>query len=92
VVSNDLFDNFSRLLAADLAARITKKIAPLVGQAVAYLQDLKVYCPEAFDEAGTLRPEWQTIVRARLEAENRIKAVPEFHFELMSRKFRVNVN
>ncbi len=91
-MSNDLFDSFSRLLAADLAARITKKIAPLVGQAVAYLQDLKVYCPEAFDDAGTLRPDWQAVVKAKLEAENRMKAVPEFHFELMSRRFKVNVN
>lgn len=89
---NNLFDQMTRVLAANLAARITQSIAPLVGEAVAYLQDLQTHCPEAFDAAGNLRPEWQGIVRAKLDAMKNPPRIPIFHFELMTRKYWVNVN
>jgi hypothetical protein len=89
---NNLFDQMARLFAASMAARITQSIAPLVSEAVAYLQDLQVHCPEAFDDAGNLRTEWQEIVRTKLAAMQNPPPVPVLHFELMTRKYRVNVN
>lgn len=80
-----------RSLSANIAARLTDSVAPLFNGALAYLQDLKVYCPEAFDDAGALRPDWQQIVRARL-AEMQPPQTPEFHFELVTRKKIVNLN
>ena len=80
-----------RRFSANLAVRITEGVAPLLSGALTYLQDLKVYCPEAFDEGGNLRPDWQQIVRARL-AEMQPAKTPEFHVELITRKWYVNVN
>ena len=80
-----------RRLSANVAARITEGMAPLLNGALTYLQDLKVYCPEAFDESGSLRPDWQAIVRARLAAMQPVQT-PEFHFELVTRKKVVNLN
>ena len=80
-----------RRFSANLAVRITEGVAPLLSGALTYLQDLKVYCPEAFDEAGNLHPEWQQIVRAKLAEMQPVKT-PEFHVELITRKWYVNVN
>ena len=44
-----------RRFSANLAVRITEGMTPLLNGAMLYLQDLKVYCPEAFDESGSLR-------------------------------------
>ena len=80
-----------RRLSANVAARITESMAPLLSGALTYLQDLKLYCPEAFDASGSLRPDWQAIVRARL-AEMQPVQTPQFHFELVTRKKIVNLN
>ncbi len=90
-VNNELWSNFLRRFSANLAVRITEGMAPLLNGAMTYLQDLKIYCPEAFDEAGGLRPEWQEIVRAKLSESRPIQA-PVFHFELMTHKKVVNLN
>lgn len=90
-MNNYPWDQFLRRLPANFAARLTAKVAPLFIGAIHYLQDLKLYCPEAFDEHGSLRPDWQSIVRARLAEVQPVKT-PEFHFELMTRKKLVNLN
>ena len=91
LVSNDPWDQFLRRLSANFAARLTARVAPLFIGAINYLQDLKLYCPEAFDERGVLRPDWQAIVRAKLAEMQPVKT-PEFHFELLTRKRLVNLN
>jgi hypothetical protein len=80
-----------RRFSANLAVRITEGMAPLLSGVMTYLQDLKVYCPEAFDETGSLRPDWQQIVRAKL-SERQPAKVPNFHFEHINRKWYINVN
>jgi hypothetical protein len=80
-----------RRFSANLAVRITDGMTPLLNGALTYLQDLKVYCPEAFDESGSLHPNWEQIVRAKL-SEARPAKTPEFHFEHINRKWYVNVN
>jgi hypothetical protein len=90
-VNNESWSQFLRRFSARLAVRITEGVAPLFNGALAYLQDLKVYCPEAFDADGNLRPDWQQIVRARL-AEMQPAKTPEFHCELITRKKVVNLN
>lgn len=89
--NNDAWSQLLRRLSANVAVRLTEGIAPLFNGALAYLQDLKLYCPEAFDDAGALRPEWQQIVRAKLAAMQPVKT-PEFHCELITRKKVVNLN
>lgn len=88
---NEAWSHFLRRFSANLAVRISEGVAPLLNGALTYLQDLKVYCPEAFDEAGNLRPEWQEIVRGKLAAMQPVKT-PPFHGELLTRKWYVNVN
>ena len=90
-MKNDTWSQFLRRFSANLAVRITEGMAPLLNGAVAYLQDLKLYCPEAFDDVGSLRPNWQEIVRARLAEMQPIKT-PDFHCELITRKKVVNLN
>ncbi len=65
-MNNDIWSQFLRRFSANLAVRITDGMTPLLNGAMLYLQDLKVYCPEAFDESGSLRPDWQQIVRTKL--------------------------
>lgn len=89
--NNDAWSQLLRRLSANVAVRLTEGIAPLFNGALAYLQDLKLYCPEAFDDAGALRPEWQQIVRAKLAEMQPVKT-PEFHCELITRKKVVNLN
>ena len=90
-MSNDPWSQILRRLSANVAARISAGMAPLLNGAMTYLQDLKLYCPEAFDESGSLRPDWQAIVRARLAAVQPVQT-PEFHFELVTRRKIVNLN
>jgi hypothetical protein len=90
-VKNDAWSQFLRRFSANLAVRITEGVTPLLNGAMTYLQDLRLYCPEAFDDAGSLRPDWQEIVRAKLAAMQPAKT-PEFHCELITRKWYVNVN
>ena len=90
-MKNELWSQLLRRFSANLAVRITDGMAPLLNGAITYLQDLKVYCPEAFDESGSLRPDWQQIVRAKL-SEMQPAKTPAFHFEHINRKWYVNVN
>jgi hypothetical protein len=90
-VKNDIWSQFLRRFSANLAVRITDGMTPLLNGALTYLQDLKVYCPEAFDESGSLRPNWEQIVRAKLSETKPVKT-PAFHFEHINRKWYVNVN
>jgi hypothetical protein len=90
-VKNDAWNQLLRRLSAKLAVQITEGVAPLFRGALTYLQDLKVYCPEAFDASGSLRPDWQEVVRAKLTAMQPVKT-PEFHCELITRKKIVNLN
>jgi hypothetical protein len=90
-VKNDPWNSLVRRLSANIAQRITEGIAPIFNSAVTYLQDLKLYCPEAFDEDGLLRADWQEIVRARLAALQPVQT-PTFHGELITRKKIVNLN
>lgn len=90
-MKNNSWSQFLSRFSARLAVRISESMAPLMDGALTYLQDLKVYCPEAFDEAGSLRPDWEQIVRARLAAEQPVKT-PQFHFELLARRKTVNLN
>lgn len=77
--------------SANLAVRITESMTPLLSGAMLYLQDLTLYCPEAFDESGSLRPDWQQIVRTKL-SKTQPRQTPTFHFEHINRKWYVNVN
>ncbi len=90
-MNNDIWSQFLRRFSANLAVRITEGMTPLLNGALLYLQDLKVYCPEAFDESGSLRPDWQQIVRTKL-SEMQPPKTPTFHFEHINRKWYVNVN
>jgi hypothetical protein len=40
-------------------------IAPLIAAAATFVQQLQAHCPDAFDEAGQLRPDWQEIAAAK---------------------------
>lgn len=90
-MKNDIWSQILHRFSANLAARITHNMAPLLNGAMTYLQDLKVYCPEAFDESGSLLPDWEQIVRAKL-SETQPAKTPAFHFEHIHRKWYVNVN
>lgn len=90
-MKNDFLSQLVRRMSANIAGRITENMTPLLNGAMTYLKDLKVYCPEAFDEAGSLRPDWQEIVRTKL-AETQPVKTPVFHFEHINRKWYVNVN
>ena len=77
------------IVAKGLSGLLAQGVAPVLAGAVAFLQNLKEHCPEAFDVAGNLRPEWQEIVRAKLEAVQSKPALPIFHLELATRRVRV---
>ena len=90
-MKNDFWSELVRRVSANLAGRITDNMTPLLNGAMTYLKDLKVYCPEAFDANGDLRPDWQAIVKAKL-AETQPVQTPKFHTEYITRKWYVNVN
>ena len=44
---------------------LAQGLVPLVVLACTFVQKLQEQCPEAFDETGNLRPNWQEIVTAK---------------------------
>lgn len=82
----------ARIVAEGLAGTLTEGVAPVLAGAVVFLQNLKEHCPEAFDLAGNLRPEWQEIVRTKLQAAQPKLELPVFFLELATRRIRVSKN
>jgi hypothetical protein len=75
----------ARIVADGLAGLLGQGVAPVLAGAVVFLQNLKEHCPEAFDAAGNLRPEWQEIVQAKVAAMQPKSSLPVFHLELATR-------
>jgi hypothetical protein len=75
---------------------LAQGLAPLVAGAAALAGQLRERCPEAFDEDGRLRPEWQEIVQATLGAAQAAPArrapLPAIHTELATRRITVHLN
>ena len=44
---------------------LAQGLVPLVALACTFVQKLQEQCPEAFDETGNLRPDWQEIINAK---------------------------
>ena len=85
----------ARLVAEGMAGVLGEGITPILAGAVVFLQNLKAHCPEAFDAAGNLRPEWQAIVQLKLAAMRTtvpVASSPRFHLELATRRICVCCN
>jgi hypothetical protein len=88
-----LIDDLSplaKLIAGGFSA-MASIIGPIVAAAAVFLQDLQVNVPEAFDENGNLRPDWEAIVEAKLNSMPKVKPL-DLHTELATRKITINVN
>lgn len=68
---------------------LAQGLLPLVAGAAAFAGQMRERCPEAFDENGALRPDWQEIVQETLGAA---PAAPAIHTELASRKITIHLN
>jgi hypothetical protein len=71
---------------------LAEGLGPLVAAAMTFVQNLRTHCPEAFDETGNLRPDWQTIVKAKFDASSAKSAPRKLHVELITRQIPVNPN
>ncbi|MBK8047891.1 MAG: hypothetical protein IPK16_12615 [Anaerolineales bacterium] len=71
---------------------LAEGIGPLVAAAMTFVQNLRTHCPEAFDESGNLRPDWQSIVKAKFDATPVKAAAHKLHVELITRRISVHPN
>lgn len=81
----------AQAVADGLSGLLFQGIAPVLAAAVVFLDELKEHCPEAYDAAGNLRPDWQAIVQAKMEMLASAP-VPELHVELATRAITVFLN
>lgn len=91
------------MAGATLARTVKDSLLPVLKAAAEGVAALKETCPEAFDEGGKLRPNWQTIVRERTGmalqppqpaqriAVRRVRA-PKIHVHLATRAVTVHLN
>lgn len=56
-------------------AALMQGAAPVIAAIATFVQRLQEQCPEAFDDAGRLRPDWQEIVAAKFAAAPKIDPV-----------------
>lgn len=75
---------------------LTNGLVPLIAGAAAVVQQLHERCPEAFDEHGRLRGDWQEIVQEKLYVQSvepvRCVPPPAIHAELATRRITVYLN